>query len=134
MKFKVRNEVAEDTEVQCDTVLIELPVNYDDEDIPYDFPFRKHDMLTLEVLIADGKIVDWPADWGAAQVFMKVVDEGTYTLFDQGLPVAEINQQYVPHGLIPGEYGDYVRFNIDEKGYITNWPKSPDVSEFFKKR
>ena len=134
MKFKARNEVAEDTEVQCDTVLIELPVNYDDEDIPYDFPFREHDVLTLEVLIADGKIVDWPADWGAVRVVMKVVDEGTYTLFDQGLPVAAIEQWYVPHGLIPGEYGDYVEFNINELGYITNWPKSPDVSEFFKKK
>jgi hypothetical protein len=43
-----------------------------------------------------------------------------------------IEQNYVPHGLIPGEYGDYVSLKINEQGIITNWPKHPDIREFIK--
>lgn len=129
MKFKVDTK----KEVQCDTVLIELPVRYDDEDIPYDFPFREHDMLSLEVNIGSGRIAEWPKSYGPANVFMKVCDEGTYTLFDQGIPVTALTNEYVPHGLVPGDHGDYVRLAIDESGLITNWPKHPDVSVFFEK-
>ena len=44
--------------------------------------------------------------------------------------IADIVQDYVPHGVVPGEYGDYVILKID-KGRIVNWPAKPDVSEFF---
>ena len=56
---------------------------------------------------------------------MKVVDMGTYRAI-----VGEVVEDYVPHGVIPGEYGDYVDFDIDENGVITNWPKHPDIRQF----
>jgi siroheme synthase len=61
--------------------------------------------------------------------YMKVVDEGTYTLInlqgDTRTVVACKQGDYVPHGVVPGEYGDYVHLKINGHGVITNWPKSP---------
>ena len=46
--------------------------------------------------------------------------------------VASLHHEYVPLGVVPGAYDDYVSLCIDENGIIANWPKKPDVSEFFK--
>ena len=65
-------------------------------------------------------------------MFTKVVDCGTYTLCDYALnTIAQLKEEYVPHGVVPGEDGDYIELNIDKNGIITNWPKNPDVSKFF---
>ena len=64
---------------------------------------------------------------------MNVCDSGTYILYNaQEKEVARISRNYVPNDLIPGEYGDYIDLKINKEGFITNWPKGPDVSEFFK--
>jgi phosphoribosylformylglycinamidine (FGAM) synthase PurS component len=64
---------------------------------------------------------------------MKVRDRGSYTLLDpQMQTIAKIEQDYVPHGVIPGSYGDYIELDIDANGKIRNWPKSFDLHEFFR--
>lgn len=116
-------------EVDVQTIDVILPVRYDDEDIPYDAPMRHGEIWQAEIDIATGEIYDWP--WGKTlNMYMKVVDTGTYILRDgDGTIIAE-RQDYVPHGIIPGEYGDYVDLIINENGKITNWPKTIDLSAF----
>jgi hypothetical protein len=61
---------------------------------------------------------------------MKVNDSGTYILRDGSGDIIAERDDYVPHGIIPGEYGDYVDLKINEVGKITNWPKNIDLSGF----
>lgn len=128
MKAKIPTTI----EVNITHVLVNLPVRYDEEDIPNDFPLREGKMWNAKIEIDTGKIENWPVGQ-VGEFYMKVVDEGMYRLLDdKGAVVAAIEQDYVPHGVIPGEYGDYVDFNIDVGGVITNWPKRPDIREFLK--
>lgn len=120
------------TEIEVKSIVLELPVRYEEEDIPNDFPLRKGDMWTAKVDLDTGVIEGWPTG-KTGVVRMKVCDEGVYTLLDaQGAVVAKLDQDYVPNDVVPGEYGDYVDLTIDATGQITNWPKKPDVSAFFK--
>jgi len=119
------------TEINLTHIRLELAVRYDEEDIPNDFPLRKGDLWTATVGLDTGRIEGWPQGQ-SGRLQMKVCDEGTYTLFDAGgRQVARLENDYVPHGVVPGEYGDYVDLEIDETGIIANWPKRPDVSRFF---
>jgi hypothetical protein len=121
------------TEIEITHIRVELPVRYEEDDIPNDFPLRGKDWWMAKIEIDTGKIEGWPIR-ESGYLHMKVCDEGTYKLFDEkGFTVATIEQNYVPHGVIPGEYGDYVELKINEQGIITNWPKKPDVSAFFRK-
>ena len=118
-------------EIEITHILLELPVRYGTEDIPEDFPLRKGDMWRGKVELETGRLLEWPKG-REARLFLKVVDGGIYTLLDpQGTAVACLNNDYVPHGVVPGEYGDYVDLNINGDGRITNWPKQPDVEAFF---
>lgn len=120
-------------EVNIEYVKVRVPVRYEDEDIPYDFPGRDGDMWEARIHIDTATIEGWPQG-RAGSMYMKVVDGGTYVLTDAGGKVlADLRGEYVPHGLIPGEYGDYINLEISEGGVITNWPKHPDVSEFFER-
>lgn len=100
--------------------------------MPNDFPFREGDMWKAKVEIDTGKIVGWP-EGKSWDLDMKVCDEGSYYLLDsEGNTVADIQDNYVPNGVIPGRYGDYVELNINTQGVITNWPKKPNLSAFFE--
>lgn len=121
------------TEIEVSRVLIHLPVDYDEEDIPNNFPLRAGDVWEAKVDIDNGRIENWPADpqWRECFLNMKVRDGGTYTLLGpDGKVIACLKEEYVPHGLIPGEYGDYVKLKIND-GVITNWPKKPRLDKFF---
>lgn len=126
MKIKVKREV----EIDIKSVIIDIPVRYGEEDIPNDFLLREGDRWKATIDIETGQIHDWPQ--GKTGSFdMKVCDEGTYTLIDQeGNEVAKIDEDYVPNGLVPGSYGDYVELNINEYGIVTNWPAHPSFDEF----
>lgn len=112
-----------------------MAVRYEDEDIPYDFPFRENDTLTLIIDVETGAIQNWPLGV-AADVYMKVCDEGSYFLIDdKGEVVASMVNDYVPNRLIPGKYGDYVDLKINEEGIITNWSVNiRSFNEFFPYR
>ncbi len=117
-------------EIELTTIRIQVDVRYEEEDIPNDFPMRRGDLWDATVEIDTGKIQDWPQG-KSGYLYMKVSDCGQYNLYDSnGTMVAEISG-YVPHGIVPGEYGDYIDLKIDDAGVITNWPSTPDVSEFF---
>jgi hypothetical protein len=108
-----------------------VPVRYQEEDIPNDFPLRQGDMWDATVDIDTGKIQNWPQG-KTGDMHMKVCDGGTYTLLDKdGKSLAEI-ADYIPNSVVPGEYGDYIELKIDATGTITNWPKDPDVGKFFR--
>lgn len=118
--------------VNAKTVRVTLAVRYDDDDIPYHFPLRIGDIWKADIDIDTGRITAWP-EGESGRLHMKVCDEGTYELLDDsGAKIAAIENNYVPHGLIPGSYGDYVDLQIDETGTITNWPKSPNLDAFFR--
>jgi len=116
-------------EVDVQTIEVILPVRYDDEDIPYDAPNRCGDIWQAEIDITTGEIYDWPQG-KTLDMHMKVCDSGIYILRDsEGINIAE-RKYYVPHGIIPGEWGDYVHLKIDETGKITNWPKRISLCGF----
>jgi hypothetical protein len=117
-------------EIEVKYIIICVPVRYDEEDIPNDFPFRRNDIWEVLVDIETGKIKDWPYGYEYVLV-MKVCDSGYYQLLDEAFgPIAEI-EDYVPHGIVPGSYGDYIELTIEKDGTISNWPEKPDVSAFF---
>ena len=126
MKFTIQHP----TEIDVATIELILPIRFGDEDMSYNFPLRQGDVWRATVDIDTGKIHDWPVG-RSGKLYEKVVDGGTYALFNaDGILVAQISD-YVPHGVVPGDWGDYVDLKINEQGVITNWPTDPDVAEFF---
>ena len=123
--------VMQPVEIDIKYVRIVVPVRYEEEDIPNDFPLRAGEQWAATVEIDTGNIVGWP-EGKRGDMYMKVVDCGSYYLQDKnGIDVALMENEYVPHGVVPGEYGDYIHLNIDPDGRITNWPKKPNVEAFF---
>lgn len=109
------------TEIEVTGIKIVVPCRYADEDIPYDFPFRKGDVWSIVVDGDTGKIRGWPRKAGDAKVHIKVVDEGSYYLLGPGdEEVAKIEGNYVPE-CIPQKWGDYIDFKIDAYGVIAYW-------------
>lgn len=118
-------------EIEIKSVRVNLHIRFEDEYMPYDFPLRSGDRWIAEIDIDTGTIKGWPAG-EVGEFYTKVCDEGAYSLIGpSGKVIAELKNDYVPHGVIPGEYGDYVHLKIDTDGRISNWPKKPDVSAFF---
>ncbi|MCL5098505.1 MAG: hypothetical protein M1608_13440 [Candidatus Omnitrophica bacterium] len=119
-------------QIELTSIRVTLPVCYGEEDIPNNFPLRKGDVWCAQIDLETGAVHGWPKG-KSGELIMKVCDGGTYTLLDEcGGAVASIEQNYVPHGVVPGKYGDYVELIVNEDGIITNWPKHPDVSRFFE--
>lgn len=123
-------------EIEIKTILIKISPRYignsEDDDVPSDFPLLNANKTAwvAKIDIDTGKIHDWPQG-EVREMFCKVCDAGIYSLFDEkGCQLAEISG-YVPNGIVPGEYGDYVDLKINADGVITNWPKHPDISAFF---
>lgn len=126
----MRITVKRPVEIDVHYVRIAAAVRYGEEDIPNDFPFRKGDVWDVTVDIETGGILDWPGP--AFRVAMKVCDEGSYYLLGESMEVlASIEQNYVPNGVVPGGYGDYINMDIAEDGTVKNWPKRMDFSSFF---
>ncbi|MCP4709872.1 MAG: hypothetical protein GY869_14715 [Planctomycetes bacterium] len=117
-------------EIDIKYIAVALPVRYDEEDIPNDFPLRQGNMWSATIEIDTGRILDWPLG-ERGKFSMKVCDEGVYRLLDKDkkevLPSLE---DYVPNDIIPGSYGDYVDLIIGIDGIITNWLENPRISEF----
>lgn len=123
-------------EAEVKYLRVHIPVRYDEEDIPKDFPLRVendkngYDWWDATIEIDTAKILNWPQGI-TGEMFMKVCDEGSYFLLDEaGETIKEIIEDYVPNNLLPGEYGDYVSLVINEDGIITNWYDSPSLEDF----
>lgn len=116
--------------VEVSAIKIDVPVRYGDEDMPFDAPMRDGDRWGCVVDLATGQIKDWPIG-RSLSFYMKVCDEGIYSLIGpDGQVVVSLDGEYIPHGVIPGEWGDYIDLEINENGLITNWLKKPDLSKF----
>lgn len=113
-------------------IRIVVPNRYGNEDIPDDFPgLNEHGtVLTLEWDVT-GKIHKWPVG-RAAHLHMKVTDEGCYYLLNGQEVIMQMTQDYVPHSVVPGKYGDYVVFDIDSEGRICGY--KPDLEEISEER
>lgn len=124
-------EVYKPIEIEVYAVRIEVEVSDDVyEECPHNL-FNDDRELDLLIEINTGKIISWQGN-EAVNIFQKVRDEGVYTLVDNNLEtVATLYQERVPNKLIPGEDGDYIDLRISADGVVTNWPKSPDVHDFF---
>lgn len=108
---------------------VSVPVRYEEEDMPNDFPLRKGDVWNALIDLHGKRIVDWPHG-KAGSFYMKVCDSGVYTLQDVDFNGLATRRDYVPNKLLPGEYGDYLALDIDEAGIITNWLPNANLSEF----
>lgn len=122
-------------EVDIKDVLISVAPRYvgddEDDDMPSSFYGlnESNTLWNITVDIDTGAIQGWPKG-ETGDVHIKVCDAGVYSLLDaDGEEVAKI-AGYVPHGVVPGSYGDYIEMKIDGNGVITNWPKAPDISDF----
>ena len=110
------------TQIEVYAIKVVLPVEFEDEDIPADFPMRIGDVWEAIIDIETGKIRLWPQG-ESGRLSMKVTDGGEYYLLSPaGEEVGSIVNNYVPK-CIPGEYGDYVDFDINVDGSILNWKK-----------
>ena len=124
-------------EVDIGFVGIQFPMDSFDDDQLEDLPkwMRGKGSFDIIVNIDNGYILGYAnKDWeGGFEIYVKVVDRGTYYLYDYGLvKIAERRDWYVPHGVVPGEFGDYIELKISSEGRITNWPSKPDVRDFFE--
>lgn len=123
-------EIPTTKQVNVQYIKLSVPVRYDDEDIPYDFPLRNGDIWQATINLDTHKIENWPQG-KSGRVFMKVCDEGSYYLLDDNQDIIkEISDCYVPD-CIPNKYGDYVNLHIDETGKIINMPTDFSFERFF---
>lgn len=124
--------VTKPVEIEADSIRCILPFDSDDE-IPGDFPGVRGETIDLTLDIDTGKVRDW--SYGEYRLYLKVRDSGIYTLLSKGVPLAKLDQDYVP-GCIPQEYGDYVRFYIEADGTLNGWrPNRIEIAEcFFPKK
>lgn len=137
MKRDVSKRITESVDIR--TVVIDIPLDEIEEHMPK-LPATVVDAFKLDgdrwrirVNADTGQIENWPAQEKVTDIYCKPRDAGTYQLLDAaGKIVAEIEGDYVPHGVVPGEDGDYLGMTISESGIIVNWPKEPDVSAFFE--
>lgn len=92
--------------------------------------------LELEINIASGQISGWPASLDECRLHLKVAECGEYSIIDtEGEVVAVLEEpRYVPHGLIPGKWGDYVSLIVDDHGVVRNWPTVPSLGDFVSVR
>lgn len=112
-----------------------LPVNFGEEDMPNDFPFRRGNTWDITIDLDTKKIRDWPVGRfdGIYKLSMKVCDGGTYHLLGQGgEEVVSVSGDYVPRCL-PQDCGDYFDCEIDRDGTLLGWRPTEDAvaSAFF---
>jgi hypothetical protein len=117
-------------EVEIKYVKVQVPVRYEEEDIPNNFPLRNGNMWNAKIDIDNGIIIDWPKG-KKGNIQMKICDEGSYYLLDENdNMILKIEQDYVPNKLLPGSYGDYLELHIKENGVISNWYSIPSINDF----
>ncbi len=86
--------------------------------------------LEFVVDLASGEVVGWPDGGSGGFLSVKVADLGVYELLDENGSLVASHRGYVPHGVVPGEFGDYIRFEIAGDGVVIGWPMEVDLSEF----
>lgn len=127
MKIRINKPV----EVEVSHLVMKLPDRFEDLEPNTPCYDSANNLLTLKVVFDSGEVVGWPKaqDWNL-DIYLKVVDTGTYRLLDPDGNILSEIQDYVPR-LVPNEFGDYVDLKINDDGFIDNWPSKKDFSQFF---
>ena len=90
-------------------------------------------ILEFWVDLKERKMKDWGESKGYLNVWAKVRDEGTYTLYDTDKkPLWQI-RGYIPNALIPPYdmgFGDYLELTIEADGTLPEWKETSDFSDF----
>lgn len=121
-------------ELEIHTVRIEVELHDDVSESLPNHLFNDDGELDLLIEVDTGKVMSWQGS-EPVNIYDNVRDNGVYTLFGtDGLEVSKIDNYYVPNDLIPGDYGDYINLEINADGVITNWPKHPNVLQFFPEK
>lgn len=138
MRAKVKEIVEREIDVKW--VRIAVPIDGEDqieENERLREAFVDGSVFEIYVDIDSGQIRNWPKDWPAGEdvdLYLKPRDAGCYELFDADEKSLAAVEDYVPHGVVPGSYGDYVDLQISDEGVITNWPSKREIDlteEFF---
>jgi len=132
MQHKVRIEKT------VDAKYLKVRIDISGEDLPNDIPFRFGDRWEVIIDLDSGSVMNWHYP-SRVHVSVKVVDSGTYWIYDQDLQLIKrlgetCSPKYVPNRLLPPEdgYGDYLDLDIDEEGKILNWYETPSLADFFE--
>lgn len=132
-------EITRRVAVEVCSVQITVPVNYEEEDMPNNFPGRDGDQWSVIVNLHNGDLSlsdrsPFPKD-ATLELHMKVCNSGIYRLLDDCGDVMEERAAGVP-GFFPGpHYGDYLILDIAD-GKVENWnmPCADDVAEAFQEQ
>lgn len=102
----------------------------DDEDNPR-IPCVEDGRWNILIDIKTGHIVNWKQGV-SARVYYKVVDEGIYTMYDNGMEKIDEYEGYVPDlmSLDDEGWGDYMNLTINEDGFIEDWPDNEDIHPY----
>lgn len=122
-------QVLKPVEIEVDAIRCSLAVNYEEEEIPNDFPGRNGETLDITFDLNTRAVRGWAG--GARHMHLTVKDQGTYELLAGDEVIATRADNYVPDCL-PQEYGDVVLMDIAADGTIANWtPREIDVALAF---
>lgn len=120
------------TTKEVEVVAIEFEVFIHD-DLDPSFPkeiklfHRREEKIWRDIIdLGTGQLREWPKNT-PYDFYDKICDSGTYRLLDADNNFLKEIQDYVPNGIIPGEYGDYMDLQIDENGIVKNWPKENNI-------
>ncbi|MEH8048077.1 hypothetical protein [Gallibacterium anatis] len=123
-------EIPTTKQVNIKYIKLVIPVRYDDEDIPYNFPLRDGDQWCGIIDLDTSKIENWPENH-PEKMNMKICDGGEYYLLDENKNViSSLINDYIPDCL-PNDYGDYIDLHIDAVGKVTNMPNKLIFDQFF---
>lgn len=94
-------------------------------------PLKDDKLWKIKIDLEAGKIQDWP-EGTTAYIHYKVCDQGEYWLADHaGNRLFKWYGLYVPDRFLCIDdlgFGDYIIFNVNEKGFIEGW-KKPDLKD-----
>ncbi len=114
----MKTTVTQPVKTEASKVAVTLPVVNGTQDIPDDFPLRRGGIWKAVIDIDTGRIEDWPEGVGKRCLFLKVGEDGIYTLREpDGTTAARIIGP-VPLGIMPGEDDAYVDLVIEADGTI----------------
>lgn len=130
--MKAKMKVVKEVDVKYLGIYIPNIDEYE-ENVFKDFPISPIPLTSdIEFLIDidEGRIVNYNNS-KTIKLLVHIRDSGSYYLLDKDLNhIAEIEEDYVPNKLIPGNYGDIIDLQINNDGIITNWYDSPNFNNF----
>ena len=94
--------------------------------VKFNIPVRADAFKFHEDDIENGKFINWKQTTHEIEIFEKVVDGGTYSMYsDNNEEIASYNG-YVPSIFECNEngYGDYFNMTIQQDGTINNWSEN----------